>query len=563
MLSVLPIWFVVWAVCIGLGAAFAWIARRVGGSAFARPLDTFQVFWTGLAILIGILEFFSVAFPINGGSWFVVVPIAVVGWVTTAPGSLRRLRARFRRGLIIRRVAEAIALAVIVFVVADRSIQPVTWWDTLTTHLSQAKWVHEFRAPPGLGNLYSKLAFDSSENLLAAFMEIGPWRDRSVHLLNGFLMACVLLTWLRGVTRPATTLAAWSSRAFRILVTGYLIEKLCSPEIPSLSTDLAMALVALIALADLLRVSTRSGTQVAALLATAAVCVSFKVSGLPILVCVVPVAIAFLLRQRRRQPLRSAILLSVIPVLVVAGLELRRVILTGWLFYPAPMGNLHLPWSMKRSIVVDTYEWIKSWARLPRVAKSDVLSRPFLGWFVPWFDRFRTSHEFSWLCYGSLVLLVRHTSATCRRILPRAPLAETCAVAGAASALVYWFIVAPDLRFGGVFFWSYAAAAAAVPLALVARSGLAGRAILAVAGAIWITVGGFNITQDSTLTKFVPAAPVFSTYVQLIDTTAVPPLEVHIANDNYCGNAPLPCIERRLEGARWRKPGHLESGFLP
>ena len=70
-----------------------------------------------------------------------------------------------------------IGLCVVGFVVAYTATGPVTWYDTISTHLQQEKWIRSYRAVPGLANLYTKLGF---KDLLEA--PLRPWPSTEMRL---------------------------------------------------------------------------------------------------------------------------------------------------------------------------------------------------------------------------------------------------------------------------------------------------------------------------------------------------------------------------------------------
>lgn len=131
------------------------------------------------------------------------------------------------------------------------------------------------------------------------------------------------------------------------------------------------------------------------------------------------------------------------------------------------------------------------------------------------------------------------------------------------SNILYWFMSAPDLRFGAAFFWIWMGLGGAFLLGraksmLVLGFGLAARTLVlslfsmslsflpAKPGSVW------RIGQSSSRELVSQAFPGESSGILLYTPV----------RGDQCGDAPLPCTPYPREVLRLREPGRLQKGFV-
>jgi hypothetical protein len=141
----------------------------------------------------------------------------------------------------------------------------------------------------------------------------------------------------------------------------------------------------------------------------------------------------------------------------------------------------------------------------------------------------------------------------------------------AVASIAFWFQSAPDIRFGSVYFYILFAAAIALLMSTSRHKSI-----------LRILIFGIFIYQTVTLAPnflfdYNPQLFTFAYTKQrkLVKVIASPegehpPLYIYMpAEDNKCGNAPLPCTPyaggklHSHQRIRQRVPGDLSKGFLP
>ena len=97
-------------------------------------------------------------------------------------------------GLLIVMILSVFVLVVIR--VLYLSIGGPTESDTLLYHAQIVRWIEEYPIVPGLGNLHDRLAYNSSFHMLASFLDIGAFQDKSFHGFNSFFFLLLQATLL-------------------------------------------------------------------------------------------------------------------------------------------------------------------------------------------------------------------------------------------------------------------------------------------------------------------------------------------------------------------------------
>lgn len=131
---------------------------------------------------------------------------------------------------------------------------------------------------------------------------------------------------------------------------------------------------------------------------------------------------------------------------------IRNFILTGCLVYPVNATCVYsLPWTVTPFQVQNEAAEIASWARQPFASPTTVMAN--WDWLVPWLQELSGVLDL-WLAFaafgvGMVLLLVRrkHTNGYNARVMLL--LLGVLFVGG-----TFWFLTAPDLRFGVSWFWA-------------------------------------------------------------------------------------------------------------
>jgi len=354
-----------------------------------------------------------------------------------------------------------ILLTVIIFTVFLLVVLHVTYlsiggptaYDTLLYHAQIVKWLKEYSIVPGLGNLHYRLAYNSSFHVLASFLDIGAFQDKSFHGLNGFfflfLQAGLLIRfWFlcRGDVRISNIFAA-----LFILLEPFLIPDLFFGKMNSLSTDfftfVLSGYIILYFIQHLEDGHLPAKGEFIIGLVIIGYATTVKLVSAPLLILPIFVLVKYLKVERLKGVIkengRFLLIISVIIFTLFAPWVTRNIILSGYIVYPVYQVDIFNPdWKMPKTLVIDDSRWIQSWARVPNVHPDKVLDQGFSHWLKLWV------HKQSVIPLGvifgfHLVILSLFFSYYKNAFFRLLPIYVTISV-----SLLYWFLTAPDPRFG-------------------------------------------------------------------------------------------------------------------
>jgi hypothetical protein len=258
--------------------------------------------------------------------------------------------------------------------------------------------------------------------------------------------------------------------------------------------------------------------------------------------------------------------LGVLPALLIAGYFFRSAILSGWLLFPSPALNLHLPWSVPDELVQSLYETnVRDWARMPGPERLEIPEKGFWYWFPKWHQVFRrsTAHDSLWM--GIFALMFWLGRPRRRGVLPFDWVLPSFLMGMVALNTVMWFVGAPDLRFAEGLFWCWMALTLAFAITGWIRSTQLAWAVSIVA-ALHLFLDCRCDLVPLVDFSWTSVARSTSANVELITVPngQTPPLQVYISTDKEDtapGDSPLPASLSINPNLMWREPGNIRAGF--
>lgn len=422
--------------------------------------------------------------------------------------------------------------------------------DTNLYHAQMVRWIEGYRVVPGLGNLHTRLAFNSNWLVLNALFSFAFSGIRSFHLLPGLLFFVSILYFSSGFVELAR--GDITNSAFIKAILLPLSFHIWASELSSPGTDLPASLLTWLALIIWLESSKAAHPKmfqvIAFILSLAAV--TFKVSAAPLLLLS-----AFLWGQNlKNKNFKFAGAMLLLLFICWSPWLVRNFITSGYWIYPAPALIPLSPvvdWRIPPETVVHELDGIQTWAR-QFTLKADSDSSRFLEWFPFWFSRQTLSQRLILLVS---VLVPPFLGIYCifKRQMP--DMVHVTAYAG----VLFWFFTVPTIRFGYGYLIMTVLLIAAIPLCIIinstGRSSLAGMALL-VAATFYL---GFMLYSSME----------FSTFHRRLywpeDYRVFPTIPCEIANAavqcavkfNQCGYHAFPCVVKafsdvELRGDDWQ-----------
>ncbi len=576
------------------------LARRVFGRCAMDQdrLDGFQKIWLGLGLVMTVLQFWSLIWPVDS-TCLVLFLAGGLGamadqWrahrnAVANHAGMRIRRWSFRDGsrwVACRWTLLLVAVVGVILVASAGTARPhIQAYDTLLYHLNWVRWQNTFPVVPGLANLHIRLGTNSAWLLLASLLDNGPLDARSAWVMPGFasvlfcgyLLHRVLVATRKGICARLTAL----------LLLPYAVARLFAVW-PSLYSDdpaqfaLAVCVVELIGLAE--RRFAKEGVKPVPRddLAVCAVCGYLAFVIKPIAAPTVALISAGLLyavigQMKRGLSAWRRVVVTLLPVLLPLGWMLRNAVLTGWLLFPAAVAPLPVDWAVPRDPAVQSHDAmmqsvrgqkdiIQAWARRRGALRyHEAIRAPLRAWVPDWFAERRGSVELRWLLpMGGAGILVGLGLVYYRRrdcLAPATVLSMLLAI-----QLTFWFLSAPDLRFGSGLFWIWMAWGLALPISLwwerPAFRCLAGIVVaIPVLAFAWDNLmrSGGHIGKSPWWPGRAASLPVTSI---VLANGQTPPLEVNVpVSGDRTGDSELPSTPYPSDHLLARVPGSIRHGF--
>jgi hypothetical protein len=555
---IVAVWILLGAVCLGLGFG---VLRLVRGS-IEQAEDGFAAFWIGWATMIAFLQVWQLFLPVRLPT-LIVVLLAGMGclmWAGFKPAKGKTVASKL--------IALGYWVAMVFFAVwlANRAMGPFyPPYDSGLYHLNAIRWMTDYAAVPGLGNLHIRLASMPSYYLYMGLLDAIPWWGRSWNLAHGLLLLVVMaqMVWsgLKVIT-PAKL------RLYDLVALMFmpLLLKFCFLETSSMAYDLPVFLlgfVMCIQLARLLDEETSANWTVIAVtvLSAGAVAVTIKVSA-SVLVAATIVVMLFWAVKHGVFFWKRVTGWLLLPAFIGVVWVIRNVIFSGYPLSPSAVLSVPFEWKVEKWAMVCQMRVNMAWARDYKRPVNEVLAN--WDWFWPWL---KGVVGFYWIevtiplvVFVFVVLaigvgrMVGCWSFKRWNLLFFLP---------PGAALVFWLFTAPDQRFAGAAFW-WLAAGAVVMLCLAQGGATRMRCwmpvlLLCVALVTWF---------DLRLTKYTRPGPLTGGFYPIPESkvkvfTTASGLDVFVPEKgDQVWDSPLPAMPYPNAALRLRRPGEVASGFV-
>jgi hypothetical protein len=427
--------------------------------------------------------------------------------------------------------------------------------------------MNEYGTPPGLGNLHARLAFNSSWLAFAALLDNGPWDNRSEWLIPALCWIGAFLYFFheflfarkKGVQLYAFCILVWSLRsAVHISPNLYY-------DMPVHVINAIVALEVYYTLAGTRNSPLAERTSgIAGILLLSAGAFMIKPIG-AVSVLFTGILAVFLLLQNKK-PFIAWVKIFCPALFALAVWVIRNILLSGYPLYPLPILPLPLDWTMAHTAAQGNYLDVLGWARMPGPGYRESLNNGFLFWFKPWLARNLRSRDF--LVGAAFPFLLSSFFWVLTVRVAKSKKAFFFMIWSNLNIL-YWFLSAPDSRFGSGFFW----VALALSLLFLFSSESyfhfsvlwKNKIIRWTFRYVWILaiIGSVGITVVSSKRSFFTIGSAQSLPVKEYSVEADAPFTIWIpldTSDDRTGNSPLPSAPGPVY-LEMRKYGDLGQGF--
>lgn len=564
-----------WALLFLLFSGLGLVALRLFGKPFARGRDWLDSFWLGWSLTLAALQIWHFAFPVNEVILLVFALVAAHQLMSQRE-SAARLLAQMRNER-----AYLLAMALLGLWLSNRALAMPTAFDSGFRDIQAVMWIDSFPIVPGLGNLFSSLAFNHSVYLYDALLDVSVWSGRSQHIATGLL----LLAYLAGALKSALQLRAiqpgetirWSSVFAALTIPFVLFYTAGQSGITHFLTDTVVDLVGFLCVAyflDFLQDWNLRARDNRYLLLRLAILVligltvkqSFVVFGLSLAATVFFVWLkrgGF--RRDRERAARLLMLISTLAFLVVLPWLARGVVTSGYIAYPQTIGRVDVDWAIPHEQLLARQRTMSTNTRIRGGDQEEVLGS--WDWLGPWLRKSASSIMPTMLpTLISLGALGLYAIGRLRdRGANREPGPGLLALTPLLIMLTFWFFTFPEPKYVRYILWSLAALSVIMAFEIWSDIDLRARviaiqalALLCLAYVAFVIVGRQSYPlpagPDDGFYDHWPVA-----YQQYLTTSG---LQLNVpTNGNQCWQAPLPCTPHPNPQLEARAPGELRHGF--
>jgi hypothetical protein len=528
-------------------------------------------FWLGFFIISTLSMLTSLFIPINVISLFVFFIIGTIGLFFFFRESKQSTIQYDKAEKTIFLYIVLLTLIIITCLGAYTS-WPGMAYDTDLYHAQTIRWYNEYSTPPGLGNLHSRLAFNSSWFSMAALFDNGIWDNRSAWIMSALALLGGILYFLHelvfsrknGICLYALCILLW-----------ILLKVVSGAAIPSLDYDYpVLVLNAIIVLEAYYlfvgyskNLSKKEIHDAAKLLMLGVSAFMIKPIG-AVSLLFSGILTLFFLAWNTKQTISYWFKIYVPAICAFAVWVTKNMFLSGYLVYPLPIFPISFDWTMPFESVEANYKDVLAWARMPGPGYRQSLENGFMFWLKPWLIGNLKSKFFlllvgfpSFLSIIIWFLIIRYNDIKKAFYF----------LIWTFFSIVYWFVTVPDLRFGDGFFWVFLGTAclfAAPDTPIFAITGFwKNQKIRIVFFYFWglciICMIGYAVLSSHRNLLTIGTIP--SMPVKEHTVNADPPFVVWVpdVDDDRTGNSPLPSTPYAPSNLEMREPGNLGKGFRP
>ncbi len=254
-------------------------------------------------------------------------------------------------------------------------------YDSDLYHGQAIRWIEEYGVVKGLGNLHTRLAFNSSSFALGALYSFSWISGRSYHACAGFLALIVLVDCLRVVPSMVdkNIKIADFVRVGGIYYILNIYDEMVSPESDYFAVLLLFFIV--IRMVDLAeeKVKDSDAYAIFALLSIFLITVKLSVAAL-IVISIVP--IVFLVNEKRFFRIGMYVAIGfgiVLPFLI------RGVLISGYILYPSTLLNIfNVDWKIPKYVAKAESDYLIAYGR--GYDYLEAVEKPFKVWFPHWVE---------------------------------------------------------------------------------------------------------------------------------------------------------------------------------
>ncbi len=441
MFSVILIWLYMLFTCYVIG--FTCITVIKGKETYRCRKET-SYLYAGIGAVTVYSQFFSIFWKVGFTANLILLLICVL--------CIAVYRRQFQENLHTCRLTitpiRAVMILLLFLVFAYGTSTGIIHYDTSLYHAQSIRWIEEYGVVPGLGNLHSRLAYNSAAFCFSALYSMAFLGGQSYHCGAGFLAFLLALVCMEAWTKERIKKPQLSDFA-RLTAIYYLL--IIFDEMVSPASDYFMVLLVffiVIRWLDLMEKGERFYLPYALLCVLGVVVLTVKLSGA--LILLLTLKPAFMMIKEKR--VKEIFLFLGLGILTVLPFLVRNVILSGWLVYPFTALDLFsfdfkIPKGMAEYDAKEIQVWGRGFSDVGRYGEA------VSAWLPEWIGSLDgTNKIFLIMALGGVLLLI--FLAIYAIVKKKKDMMDFLHAEGTLTAcFLFWLLSAPLVRYGCVFLW--------------------------------------------------------------------------------------------------------------
>ncbi|MFM9910862.1 MAG: LIC_10190 family membrane protein [Chitinophagaceae bacterium] len=434
--------------------------------------------------------------------------------------------------------------------------------DTLAYHSQIILWIEKYKAVPGLVHLHSRFGLQSGWFVCNALFSFNFTGYGSYNYLNSTILAWYLYFIFSKINACFFVQASpykgflwiamlglnlWSYTQVRLTATS------ASPDF--IATICIWAVFYLIVTAA---EQQNKGLHWVIVLLLITFSLTIKLSAIPLAL----IYVYSIYRLATLQKFKLVVLAIILSLIMVIPMAIRNIITSGYALFPTTMGdffNVDWKYDSNKTTVLENY--VTAFARTESASNESEIIRVNemeLSQWVPTWWRYRSIADKSILLL--LVVSIIFFLLSLRKIKKSSPDLKIALLTSMAG-IVFWFVKAPDPRFGFGFILAFSALVSSYLTHSITESNNFRKIILLLLAGIGLSITSYISYRF--IHFFDNPQLIYPAGIKKNDFDAIicEGVIFHIPKkENDCGNIPLPCTYNACETFQLRKKT-VEEGF--
>lgn len=446
MLIILLAWVYITLLCWAWGTLVIQVVKGISGKINPASYEIPITCFLGMSAIAVIAGYLSLIFPLNA----VFVHLTIAG-----PALFQFLlpkRIADFKGAINYQIASLSLPSALIIISGTLLLLVMNSWnvthpDTVGYHAQIIQWIEKYKAVPGLVHLNSRFGLQNAWFTLCAFFSFKFLNLQHLTFINGAVLVWFIFFVVSRMgsaiknKQPAVAFFLWLT----LLAFSFWSYTQVRLTATSAHPDFIAALYVWLAF-YLFYTGHQSPFQLVAVFFLCFTAVTIKLSVAPIILLAVYV-IFFLLNQHKK---KTVIILTIICVIVLTPFLIRNFITSGYILSPSYIPDItKVDWKYDVEALMQQRKFITAYARIPLTNETqkvnEVLAMPLKKWMPTWWNNLSTADKTILL---SLFVVILFSVFYIKRLWRKADKTFWVALTVGVAGLAFWFLNAPDPRFG-------------------------------------------------------------------------------------------------------------------